>query len=413
VVTDEERAALVRLTKRARVNRAVAFRARIVLACIDTSDTAVARRLRTTKWRSHRGRATSETHLEKSTRVWARTTTARNACSARCRSNEGSDLWDRRGGRSSPTISIVMRSQTVGAVLALCVVVRAAAQDAVPDVLLQRLAAYLEQYEKVISEVVADEMYEQRTTRVGPRKALERDATGIPIDPGIQPSAVETVHRRLQSTVSFMRLPGGAAWLGTREVRSVDKRPLGTSEALVRILTGTMNNPRAQAEALVITSAQHNLGNPRTVNMPMLPLELLDGRHRPRMAFRVTGRDSIQGIQTTRIEFSEKGPPTIIRGESDAHWLIARGVAWVNQTSGAVHRARVFYRDYVATPGAAHAPAAEAEVSVDFGWNGALGMLVPARMREVFFASSGRGEGEAKYSNYRRFATSARLIPQE
>ena len=35
VVTDDERAALVRLTKRARVNRAVAFRARIVLACVD------------------------------------------------------------------------------------------------------------------------------------------------------------------------------------------------------------------------------------------------------------------------------------------------------------------------------------------------------------------------------------------
>src|SRR5687768_18502082 len=57
VVTDEERAALVRLTKRARVNRAVAFRARIGLACIDDTDTAVARRLRTTKttiakWRS-------------------------------------------------------------------------------------------------------------------------------------------------------------------------------------------------------------------------------------------------------------------------------------------------------------------------------------------------------------------------
>jgi transposase len=57
VVTDEEGAALVRLAKRVRVNRAVAFRARIVLACIDDSDTAVARRLRTTKttvakWRS-------------------------------------------------------------------------------------------------------------------------------------------------------------------------------------------------------------------------------------------------------------------------------------------------------------------------------------------------------------------------
>jgi hypothetical protein len=57
VVSDEERAALVGLTKRARVNRAVAFRARIVLACIDDPDTAAARRLRTTettvaKWRS-------------------------------------------------------------------------------------------------------------------------------------------------------------------------------------------------------------------------------------------------------------------------------------------------------------------------------------------------------------------------
>jgi transposase len=57
VVTDDERAALVRLTKRSRVNRAIAFRARIVLACIDQPDTVVARRLRVTKttvakWRS-------------------------------------------------------------------------------------------------------------------------------------------------------------------------------------------------------------------------------------------------------------------------------------------------------------------------------------------------------------------------
>ena len=57
VVTDEERATLGRLTKRARVNRVLAFRARIVLACIDKPDAAVARRLRTTKtpvakWRS-------------------------------------------------------------------------------------------------------------------------------------------------------------------------------------------------------------------------------------------------------------------------------------------------------------------------------------------------------------------------
>ena len=50
VVTDSERTELRRLTKRAHVNRAVAFRARVVLAVADDiTDKAVARRLRTTK----------------------------------------------------------------------------------------------------------------------------------------------------------------------------------------------------------------------------------------------------------------------------------------------------------------------------------------------------------------------------
>jgi transposase/transposase-like protein len=57
VLCDDERPTLTRLTKRSRVNRAVAFRARIVLGCVAASDTVVARRLRTTKttvakWRS-------------------------------------------------------------------------------------------------------------------------------------------------------------------------------------------------------------------------------------------------------------------------------------------------------------------------------------------------------------------------
>ena len=57
VLSDDERQALIRLTKRARVNRMLAFRARLVLACADdTLNSAVARRYRTTnatvgKWR--------------------------------------------------------------------------------------------------------------------------------------------------------------------------------------------------------------------------------------------------------------------------------------------------------------------------------------------------------------------------
>ena len=57
VITDDERGALIRLTTRARANRLLAFRARLVLACADgAANTAVARRYRTTdatvgKWR--------------------------------------------------------------------------------------------------------------------------------------------------------------------------------------------------------------------------------------------------------------------------------------------------------------------------------------------------------------------------
>jgi len=58
VVTDDERRTLERLTKRAQVNRQMAFRARLILACADgTSNKEVALRYRTTngtvgKWRN-------------------------------------------------------------------------------------------------------------------------------------------------------------------------------------------------------------------------------------------------------------------------------------------------------------------------------------------------------------------------
>src|SRR4030095_14939384 len=49
VVTDDERAELAHLAQRIRVNRAVAFRARLVLACAaGVTETSVARRYRTT-----------------------------------------------------------------------------------------------------------------------------------------------------------------------------------------------------------------------------------------------------------------------------------------------------------------------------------------------------------------------------
>ena len=55
-LTDQERADLLRLVRRKRTNPQVAFRAQIILACCDMSNSAVARKLHTSnptvgKWR--------------------------------------------------------------------------------------------------------------------------------------------------------------------------------------------------------------------------------------------------------------------------------------------------------------------------------------------------------------------------
>ena len=290
-------------------------------------------------------------------------------------------------------------------VLVIAFAAQSGAQEADLQSLLDRLGTYLVGYEEALGVVVADETYQQQTTRPGPRPRVDMDATGVPIA-SPRPTLSET--RRLQSTVSFMRLPGGAAWLGIREVRTIDGRSLVAAETLTSILASRTGDARAQAAALALANAEHNLGNSRSVNMPTLPLALLDPHNRHRMTFRLAGHDSVRGIRTTKIAFEEKGAPTLITGGTAGRWVISRGLVWIENPTGAVWRAQVFYRDYV--PGLERR-APEAEVRVDFVRHSALGMLVPEKMREVFQMEGGRGEGEARYSNYRRFATSARIIP--
>jgi hypothetical protein len=52
-------------------------------------------------------------------------------------------------------------------------------------------------------------------------------------------------------------------------------------------------------------------------------------------------------------------------------------------------------------------------VRVEFEPHAELQMMVPRELRESFYlARTGRGEGRATYRNFRRFGTSARIVPQ-
>ena len=100
-------------------------------------------------------------------------------------------------------------------------------------------------------------------------------------------------------------------------------------------------------------------------------------------------------------------PPTIVRelDGSDMRSIIS---AFVEPETGRLWRADVIIRDPRPT-----VLQFDHIVSVTFEENRALGLLVPARMREDFFSADDRKAwGEATYTNYRRFQTSARIVPQ-
>jgi len=160
-------------------------------------------------------------------------------------------------------------------------------------------------------------------------------------------------------------------------------------------------------EDLLEDSAAYNLGAPRTINLPNLPLELLHPRHRHRFAQQVFGHEKVRGVSTAVLRFDEFAIPSIIQ-QAEGGDMKTVVWAWVDPATGALLRAQVTARDV-----RIGMPAFDAVIRVDFTENRALGLLVPSVMTETFFVGrNADGSGTAKYTNCRRFQTSARIVPQ-
>jgi hypothetical protein len=265
-------------------------------------------------------------------------------------------------------------------------VVTLAAQDAEVGSLRDDLDRYLRAYEPQLSTVVADEEMTQR-------------ARGWGID-----------HRRIHSEVAFVSLPANAGWLGFRRVVKVNGRPVkDRGVPLAQLLAEGASDDFDQARLLLADSAAHNLGAPRTINLPNLPLELLHPRHRHRFMQEIFSREKIRGVSAVVLRFEEFSSPTIIQqaGDSDQMGDMKTEVwAWVEPGTGRLLRARVAVRDV-----RMGIKPFVAEVRVDFKEDATLRMLVPAEMTEIFYAHpNGSGTGTAKYSNYRQFKTAARIV---
>lgn len=274
----------------------------------------------------------------------------------------------------------------------------AGAQSAQPEAggLAAQLRAYLTTYEVSLGEVVATERMTQRT---GPHIISNGETTtrGAP--------------RLLESDVAFVGLPGGAGWLGYRDVLRRNGRSLKrTGPPLSALLAVDRTESTDRARALLIASAEHNLGAPRTIDLPSLPLEFLHARnaHRLTLITAVPQRESRDDCPGWRLDFRETSAPTLIQRPTGGD-MPSRVAAWVEPGTGRLCKAEIRTRD-----SRGGNDAVEAVVRVEFERDAAVDLTVPRRMEEEFFVPPlGRGTGEANYSSYRRFRTSGRLLPPE
>ena len=254
------------------------------------------------------------------------------------------------------------------------------------DLLLERLAKYLSGYERELAGVVADEHYEQQEIVV-----LRRNRT---ISESIR-------DRKLDSDMAFLLGPGDPLWIGVRDVHRVDDRAVRSGAMrLDELVQSTDQKRRAEDVVKIISaSAGHNLGGARTINQPTTALEVLRPDRQVQFIFKVRGHDKIDGTSTRRLDFEEFEEPTLINSV-DGTPLFIRGSAWIEPDNGRLWRVELSIRP---KPTAGTPPNLGNRLRVDFMLHAAWGIMVPKQLTEDFFVLGGRGNGRARYSNYRRF----------
>jgi hypothetical protein len=257
--------------------------------------------------------------------------------------------------------------------------------------LLARGAAYVEQYKTDFALVISDEDYTQRIS--GPRVAH-----------------VKARERRTRAEMLSMWMPDEQAWLTVRNVLSVDRRAVGDGQGrFTDLLRESVSDPAARLRRLRELrdeSARFNLGTIfRNMNYPVLVLQFLEPRTQARFLFLLVGRETIADVPAWHVRYFERQQPTFIQGENGMP-RPASGGLWLTEADGAVIKSEL----HLAIVGTM------AAVTVDYRRDARLNMWVPSRMQETYIDKVGDQEREkitcvATYSNFRRFETSARVIP--
>jgi len=255
------------------------------------------------------------------------------------------------------------------------------------DGLLTLAAKYFTDYEKALSSVVSEEDYLQRYSR--PLSIVANLGEGMP--PGMDYAMRE---RRLKSDFLLVRTNTASGWIPFRDVFEVDgKKVRDREKRLAKLFLDAPATAVNQATVIMKESARYNLGDlARTINIPMLPLLVIDGRNRGRFAWKTGGDQTVEGVRTRRVDFEEMARPTLVRSTKGEDVPIF-GALWIDPMSGRLVKGRV----------RSGREATVMEMTVIFRPNDALGVWVPAEMQELYRARGETIEATARYANFRRF----------
>jgi hypothetical protein len=265
-------------------------------------------------------------------------------------------------------------------------------QESSLDRVIERAVVYVESFERDFAAVVAEEQLEQRESTTGP----------------------DTV-RRTQSDLVLVRVPGREQWLPFRDVFEVNGRVVRErTERLQKLFLGAPERALMDAARITRESSRYNIGSViRTINVPTFALMLLRPGYLKRFEFRKRGDEMLRDVMAWRVEFVERGRPTVVRTLRGDN-VPLEGSLWIDPLSGRVVKTLV-KTSGTPDPGQPIPPPGGSQtlmwVVVTYTPSETLGLWVPETMSEWARAVNlGVVSSTATYVNFRRFEVTGRIV---
>jgi hypothetical protein len=299
--------------------------------------------------------------------------------------------------------------RAVTASLCMTVAAPAAAQQPSFASVMQRAGAYVGEFERQLSGIVAEEHYVQDVLASAIERRCAAAATYSEVLNCREAHLVYPVHTELRSDLLLVRPAGASRWAELRDVFEADGRPIrDRGDRLTRLFLGETPSAPLQLSRILDESSRFNIGDiERNINTPLFALQILEPANQRRFRFkrsgnRIPGTFSRENTPTDAfrvateiwiIEYEEREPGTLIK-TSGLKDLPARGRFWIDPESGRVMMSELVAGDRKV----------KGTIDVSYQSQPLLGLLVPIEMREHYRNNKGSEiDGAATYGRFRQF----------